>query len=462
MVVLLGLLAVPSPFLGVDVVATIALDPSWRAGSDGEGRLLLYAPDPLQPGSSISHWDASARPDLLMEPSVGPGLGGDLDLTTLAMLDLGWPTGAGATLEIVYEDNPGTGFYDASLGADRRAALRRAADTWEANLSSSVTIVLEASFTSLVCAPGIGATLAMAGAKQAFKFEGSPQPDTWYQSALAEAITGLDLSGAVNEMQVAFNSAIDQGCLGPGTVFDYGSEVPAAGAISFERVALHELGHGLGFANLIDESTGAKFQGDPDAFSWLTRDAVFEASWAELTAEQIVVSATRTGEVAWSGDHVSNGLESVLEPQPVLGIDTVLGARKFPVGVATFGPSPSEAAVDAPLVEATDGTPQGSLLCGPVANVEAVSGAIALVDRGDCLFVDKVSNAQAAGAVGVVVVNNVAGRITMGGVDPDIEIPAVMVSPEDGATLRSALATPYEIFLDGFESNGTSAWGQPP
>ena len=65
-----------------------------------------------------------------------------------------------------------------------------------------------------------------------------------------------------------------------------------------------------------------------------------------------------------------------------------------------------------------------------------LTGQIALIDRGDSLFAVKVANAEAAGAVAVVIVNNVAGGpIVMAGVD-DAGIPAVMISREDGQLLR--------------------------
>jgi extracellular elastinolytic metalloproteinase len=66
-----------------------------------------------------------------------------------------------------------------------------------------------------------------------------------------------------------------------------------------------------------------------------------------------------------------------------------------------------------------------------------VTGQIALVDRGTCDFVVKAANAQAAGAIGMIVANNVAGDpIVMGGTTP--QIPAVMVTQAAGATLRAA------------------------
>ncbi|MCH8907983.1 MAG: S8 family serine peptidase [Candidatus Heimdallarchaeota archaeon] len=70
---------------------------------------------------------------------------------------------------------------------------------------------------------------------------------------------------------------------------------------------------------------------------------------------------------------------------------------------------------------------------------EELSGDIAVIDRGFCTFSTKVRNAEAQGAVGVIIVNNVPGApVPMGhdgGAFPTI--PAVMVSLSDGALLKS-------------------------
>jgi minor extracellular serine protease Vpr len=71
------------------------------------------------------------------------------------------------------------------------------------------------------------------------------------------------------------------------------------------------------------------------------------------------------------------------------------------------------------------------------------AGKLAIIDRGGCTFSQKVANAKAAGAIGVVIINNVAGDpIAMArtaGFDDDI--PAVMISKNDGAALRASGAT---------------------
>ena len=104
------------------------------------------------------------------------------------------------------------------------------------------------------------------------------------------------------------------------------------------------------------------------------------------------------------------------------------------------------------------------------ANVAAgASGKLAIVNRGTCTFSTKVRNAIAAGAIGVVVVNNVAGDPTAMAKDGSggDELPAVMIGILEGAALRasgattaSAIAsfsefiTPNADILAGFSSQG--------
>jgi hypothetical protein len=68
---------------------------SLTGGKDGSGRVKLYAPNPVQQGSSISHWDTSATPSLLMEPYITGGLTSNLDLTDEQLADMGWSVPGG-------------------------------------------------------------------------------------------------------------------------------------------------------------------------------------------------------------------------------------------------------------------------------------------------------------------------------------------------------------------------------
>lgn len=97
------------------------------------------------------------------------------------------------------------------------------------------------------------------------------------------------------------------------------------------------------------------------------------------------------------------------------------------------------------------------------------SGKLVLIDRGTCTFSQKVANAKAAGAVAVVIVNNVAGDPTAMArtVGFDDDIPAVMIGKGDGAALRASGATSVTVaasfsefvtgngdILAGFSSQG--------
>lgn len=64
---------------------------SLTAGRDlATGRVQLFSPNPFQQGSSVSHWNTTATPNLLMEPAINVGLPLDLDLTRQLMRDIGW------------------------------------------------------------------------------------------------------------------------------------------------------------------------------------------------------------------------------------------------------------------------------------------------------------------------------------------------------------------------------------
>ncbi len=58
------------------------------AGTGASGHIRMYAPNPVQPGSSTSHWDTALSPDELMEPFLTASAQ-DL-VTTNLMEDIGW------------------------------------------------------------------------------------------------------------------------------------------------------------------------------------------------------------------------------------------------------------------------------------------------------------------------------------------------------------------------------------
>jgi subtilisin family serine protease len=69
-----------------------------------------------------------------------------------------------------------------------------------------------------------------------------------------------------------------------------------------------------------------------------------------------------------------------------------------------------------------------------------LKGKVALIDRGQVPFSEKIRRAQEAGAVGVVVANNQPGAAFVMGGDGQFDIPGIMVSQAVGANLKAEIA----------------------
>ncbi len=141
----------------------------------------------------------------------------------------------------------------------------------------------------------------------------------------------------------------------------------------------------------------------------------------------------------WTGLH-SWGLLELL-PQKV----------EFPVSTASFGPANFD--VVAPLVQVVDGAGE-SPTDGCEPPVSDLKGKLALVDRGNCTFEVKVAGAEAAGAVGVVIVDNVESEQPIApGNDPAIKNPGL---PTQGTTMAAGVALKAAI-KQGVQSARMSA-----
>jgi minor extracellular serine protease Vpr len=137
---------------------------------------------------------------------------------------------------------------------------------------------------------------------------------------------------------------------------------------------------------------------------------------------------------------------------PVLTVSAPAGLPPIPFNRGASSTPPAWGTIDQRLVDVgtivgTDGKPVDHYLCGPSNNVEApastlpagsLTGSIALVSRGYCTFVSKSLRAKAAGAEGIVLVDNRPGEAN--GVPLRLAIPSAMVADVDGARLRAAIA----------------------
>ncbi len=99
--------------------------------------------------------------------------------------------------------------------------------------------------------------------------------------------------------------------------------------------------------------------------------------------------------------------------------------------------------------------------CEPLTNGAEVAGNIALIDRGDCNFVDKAINAENAGAIAAIICNinpnEVINMSAPAGVDTD-SIPAIFISLELCNDIKAGMAneTVNVTMTDAFNVLGSS------
>ncbi|UCE60919.1 MAG: M4 family metallopeptidase [Phycisphaerales bacterium] len=117
-------------------------------------------------------------------------------------------------------------------------------------------------------------------------------------------------------------------------------------------------------------------------------------------------------------------------------------AGTYFAGGATFNPLPPWA-VTGDVELADDGDDEGGTAsvtdaCQPLIGFTA--GNLALLDLGTCSFRTQTTNAQAAGASGVIIVNDIDYAFEMWDPDPGLlGIPSVMIGVTDGDNIRAEL-----------------------
>ena len=393
---------------------------------------------------------------------------------------LATPAFAGANVVIVPFDPPGTGYFDptpvtpvggnpgTTLGNQRLITAQFAATLWGATLTSSQPIFVGVNFTPLPCT-ATGAVLGSAGTTFVLRdFDPGAFPATWYHSALADAISGVDQVPGFIDINSNFNSNINgnPACLG-GRSWYYGLDHNQGSGLDFLAVLAHELAHGLGHSNFVNEATGANFAGFTDVYSFFSLDNTTGQHWNGMTNAERATSAVNCRNVAWDGAGATARALTYLSPgTPLLTVNAPGGiAGDFAVGAASFGPQLTATGLTGNVVLGNDGTGNPTDACEPLVNGGAIAGNVALVDRGACAFTTKVANAQAAGATAVIVADNVNGCPPngLGGTNPAITIPSVRITLMDGNTVKSGLGSGVNVTLgvDTSRLAGADAAGHP-
>ncbi len=342
---------------------------------------------------------------------------------------------------IVNNDGPNEGFNDPTaapavagnpnltVGSQRLFVFQHAADLWEAILNPTVDIIVNAQFNPL----GVG-VLGSAGTTAIFRdFAGAEYPNTWYFASLAKHLAGADINPATFDINAQFSSQ---------TAWYHGLDNNEGTLTDLLPVVLHELGHGLGFANLVNEATGTLNANTPDIYSQYTIDVDTNEIWNEMTNAERQASAINIRKVSWDGVNVNKLVPGVLHRgEPELRVLSPAGLGPYMMGPAGFGPRLTQPGITADAVLVNDGVGVTTDGCEPLAPGSA-TGVILIIDRGTCNFTVKVKNAQDAGALAVIVADNAAGAppAGLGGGDPTITIPSARIMLPDGAALKANLA----------------------
>jgi hypothetical protein len=349
-----------------------------------------------------------------------------------------FPTIASADVFVPrYADPEGFGFRDETpaeplpgnpaqtLGGQRRAALEAAFGIVASHVDSELPIRIRATFEDFGC-PDDGTGVVARGGffYSSANFAEAPVSNVYYPGSLASHMAGEYRSGSQLEGRIMINARTEEpDCFDSiPDGFWYGiGEAPPAGtrAKPFVPLILHELGHAMGVSTLYDRDTGELGAQWPDVFATHVYVPGNETLWPDLTRTLRRVNARFGNNVAWLGEHASTWAAEVAVPPPVVRVDPqVDGVSEF--GALVHGRRPflprrglsgRLVVADNPAEESgidgvTDEPRDPADACQALSNAADAEGAVVLARRGGCFFRTKVFQAQAAGAVALIVVDS--------------------------------------------------------
>jgi extracellular elastinolytic metalloproteinase len=209
---------------------------------------------------------------------------------------------------------------------------------------------------------------------------------------------------------------------------------------------MHDILHYYGF----DEKSGnfqqINYRGDLGA-----RDPVMAEAQDNSKPPTGTAASVNNANFATPPDGASPRMQMFLWNQQARGQYATVTAPQnlaggFESGTASFGLALTDIPITGDVIMVNDGSASPTLGCNTLTNTN-LTGKIALIDRGSCLFINKVLNAQNKGAIACVVCNIEAGVITMGGTNAAITIPSVMISKADCDRIRAAAGNGLKMSL---------------
>ena len=216
------------------------------------------------------------------------------------------------------------------------------------------------------------------------------------------------------------------------------TEKGRAGTSKVRRILIHPndtkimfaCSQGSGFYRSVNGGTSwTKITTDPQAYDIKFKPGDPNTVYAAGSHFHISTDGGLTFETISKGEGNPNIITITSPTSLIKGYDAI--ENTFSPGYVPIPEYPSS--ISGKLVLYEDESGNSSDACVSPQNTSKLLNNIAVIRRGTCTFAAKVVNAQKAGALAVIIVNNVTGGPTaMGGSDGTISIPAIMISLEDG------------------------------
>jgi hypothetical protein len=201
--------------------------------------------------------------------------------------------------------------------------------------------------------------------------------------------------------------------------------------------AMHDVWYQYGF----DEASG-NFQQNNYGRGGLGADFVFaDAQDGSIASPPRINNANFSTPVDGSSPRMQMFLWNTAPAiSPVIITSPSILAGRYGARQNAFNPGNVELPVAPAFLQSNlalyiDDSGAGSLGCSAPSNAAALNGKIVILYRGSCNFVVKAKFAQDAGAIAVIIVNNVAGEITMSGADESIAIPVISITKALGDSI---------------------------
>ncbi len=178
----------------------------------------------------------------------------------------GGPQAASSTFSITYIPNGQSDVFGEpcfEFPAEARAAVEAAAAIWGSLVQSSVPITIKIGWADMA-----GYTIGYSVSGDTHRnFSGAPNASTWYESSLANALHGSDLSPDGFDLHITYNKNFP---------FYLGTDGNTPyDELDLMTIILHEIAHGLNFGGSMDYSGGQGswgVWGDPNIYDTFLRD----------------------------------------------------------------------------------------------------------------------------------------------------------------------------------------------